>query len=128
MGCLVDPYLALAFLAAVALIAAALKMANVWQKFVVLRMSKLQGVKGAGMFVAIPVINSIVAVIHCRIQCLFSIPSIDSLRGGRPCDHAALMPPTSALPRLPTRAARMSVRLRTERAARCGFAFIYKAS
>jgi len=68
VGYLVDPYLALAFLAAGALIAASLKMANVWQKFVVLRMGKLQGVKGAGMFVIIPVIDSIVAVIDCRIQ------------------------------------------------------------
>ena len=68
VGYLVDPYLALAFLAAGALIAASLKMANVWQKFVVLRMGKLQGVKGAGMFLIIPVIDSVVAVIDCRIQ------------------------------------------------------------
>jgi len=36
-GYFVDPYLALVFFAAGALIAASLKMANVWQKFVVLR-------------------------------------------------------------------------------------------
>jgi hypothetical protein len=35
VGYLVDPYLALAFLAAGALIASSLKMANVWQKFAV---------------------------------------------------------------------------------------------
>ena len=128
VGCLVDPYLALAFLAAVALIAAALKMANVWQKFVVLRMRKLQGVKGAGMCVIITVIDSTVAVIDCRIQSPFPIPSIDSLRGGRPCDHAALVPPTSALLRLRMRVARMSVRFRSVRAGRNDFAFIYKAS
>ena len=128
LGCLVDPYLALAFLAAVALIAAALKMANVWQKFVVLRMGKLQGVKGAVMCVIITVIDSIVAVIDCRIQCPFPIPPIDSLRGGRPCDHLTLMPPTSALPRLPTRVAQKSVRFRTGRAGRNDFAFIHKAS
>jgi regulator of protease activity HflC (stomatin/prohibitin superfamily) len=67
-GYLVSPYLALGFLATGALIATSLKMANVWQKFVVLRMGKLQGVKGAGMFAIIPVIDSIVAVIDCRIQ------------------------------------------------------------
>lgn len=68
VGYLVNMYLALVFFAAGAVIAASLKMANVWQKFVVLRMGKLQGVKGAGMFAIIPVIDSIVAVIDCRIQ------------------------------------------------------------
>ncbi|MDQ6640708.1 MAG: slipin family protein [Pseudomonadota bacterium] len=67
-GYFVNPYLGFVFFAAGALIAASLKMANVWQKFVVLRMGKLQGVKGAGMFAIIPVIDSIVAVIDCRIQ------------------------------------------------------------
>lgn len=67
-GYLVNPYLAVAFLAVGAVIATSLKMANVWQKFVVLRMGKLQGVRGAGMFAIIPVIDSIVAVIDCRIQ------------------------------------------------------------
>jgi regulator of protease activity HflC (stomatin/prohibitin superfamily) len=67
-GYFVNPFLGLVFFAAAALIAASLKMANVWQKFVVLRMGKLQGVKGAGMFAIIPVIDSIVAVIDCRIQ------------------------------------------------------------
>jgi regulator of protease activity HflC (stomatin/prohibitin superfamily) len=43
-------------------------MANVWQKFVVLRMGKLQGVKGAGMFAIIPVLDSVIAVIDTRIQ------------------------------------------------------------
>jgi regulator of protease activity HflC (stomatin/prohibitin superfamily) len=43
-------------------------MANAWQKFVVLRMGKLQGVKGAGMFAIIPIIDSVVAVIDTRIQ------------------------------------------------------------
>jgi regulator of protease activity HflC (stomatin/prohibitin superfamily) len=67
-GYLVNPYLGFVFFAAGALIATSLKMANVWQKFVVLRMGKLQGVKGAGMFAIIPVIDSVVAVIDCRIQ------------------------------------------------------------
>ena len=63
VGYLVNPYLAFVFLAAGAVIATSLKMANVWQKFVVLRMGKLQGVKGTGMFAIIPIIDSIVAVI-----------------------------------------------------------------
>jgi regulator of protease activity HflC (stomatin/prohibitin superfamily) len=67
-GYFVNPYLALIFFAIGAIIAASLKMANVWQKFVVLRMGKLQSVKGAGMFVIIPVIDSVIAVIDGRIQ------------------------------------------------------------
>jgi len=51
-----------------ALIAASLKMANVWQKFVILRMGKLQSVRGAGTFVIIPILDNVVAVIDERIQ------------------------------------------------------------
>lgn len=50
------------------LIAASLKMANTWQKFVILRAGNLQGVKGPGLFVIIPIIDSVVAVIDQRIQ------------------------------------------------------------
>jgi regulator of protease activity HflC (stomatin/prohibitin superfamily) len=67
-GYLVNAYLAFPFLAAAALIAMSLKMANVWQKFVVLRMGKLQSVRGAGLFAIIPVIDSVVAIIDERIQ------------------------------------------------------------
>jgi len=45
-----------------------LKMANTWEKFVVLRAGKLQGVKGPGLFAIIPVVDSVVAVIDERIQ------------------------------------------------------------
>lgn len=65
---LVNPFLAFLFFAVAAIISASLKMANVWEKFVVLRMGKLQSVKGAGMFVIIPVIDNVVAVIDGRIQ------------------------------------------------------------
>lgn len=58
---------ALAVIAAVA-IAAALKMAYTWQKFVILRAGKLWGVKGPGLFLIIPVIDNVVAVIDQRIQ------------------------------------------------------------
>jgi regulator of protease activity HflC (stomatin/prohibitin superfamily) len=50
------------------LVALSLKMANAWQQFVILRLGKLQGVRGAGLFLIIPVIDHIVAVIDNRIQ------------------------------------------------------------
>jgi regulator of protease activity HflC (stomatin/prohibitin superfamily) len=50
------------------LIGLSLKMANVWQKFVILRLGKLQSVKGAGMFLIIPLLDRIVAIIDGRIQ------------------------------------------------------------
>jgi regulator of protease activity HflC (stomatin/prohibitin superfamily) len=61
-------YLALALFALGALTAMSLKMANVWQKFVILRMGKLQSVKGAGLFAIIPVLDTVIAVIDGRIQ------------------------------------------------------------
>jgi len=63
-----NSYLSIAFFAAAAIIAFSLKMANAWQKFVILRMGKLQSVKGAGLFVIIPVIDNVVAIIDERIQ------------------------------------------------------------
>jgi regulator of protease activity HflC (stomatin/prohibitin superfamily) len=62
------PYVAAAFFVAAFIVALALKMANVWQKFVILRLGKLQSVRGAGMFLVIPLVDHIVAVIDCRIQ------------------------------------------------------------
>jgi regulator of protease activity HflC (stomatin/prohibitin superfamily) len=56
------------FVLAAVLVAASLKMANTWQKFVVLRAGKLQGVKGPGLFWIVPVIDTVVAVIDERIQ------------------------------------------------------------
>ena len=64
----VNPYLALPFFGIAAIVAMALKMANAWQKFVILRMGKLQSVKGPGMFGIIPVVDNVVAVIDERIQ------------------------------------------------------------
>ena len=61
-------FIGVVFLAAATLVATSLKMANVWQKFVILRMGKLQSVRGAGLFVIIPVLDSVVAVIDGRIQ------------------------------------------------------------
>jgi regulator of protease activity HflC (stomatin/prohibitin superfamily) len=51
-----------------AIISASLKMANTWQKFVVLRAGKLQGVRGPGLFMIIPIVDNVVAVIDERIQ------------------------------------------------------------
>ena len=64
----VNLYVAVPLFAVAVIIAMSLKMANVWQKFVILRMGKLQSVKGAGLFVIVPVIDNVVAVIDQRIQ------------------------------------------------------------
>lgn len=61
-------YLGIVLIAVALVVATSLKMANVWQKFVILRMGKLQSVKGQGMFAIIPVLDSVVAVIDGRIQ------------------------------------------------------------
>jgi regulator of protease activity HflC (stomatin/prohibitin superfamily) len=68
IGYWVNPYFGFVFFGAAVIIALSLKMANVWQKFVILRMGKLQSVKGAGMFVIIPILDSVIAVIDGRIQ------------------------------------------------------------
>ncbi len=62
------PILGIVFFIAAILVGAALKMANNWQKFVILRAGKLLGVKGPGLFLIVPVIDNIVAVIDERIQ------------------------------------------------------------
>jgi regulator of protease activity HflC (stomatin/prohibitin superfamily) len=65
-GYLVNFYLGAAlFLVAVA-VGTSLRMANAWEKFVILRMGKLQSVRGAGLFAILP--DAVVAVIDCRIQ------------------------------------------------------------
>jgi regulator of protease activity HflC (stomatin/prohibitin superfamily) len=61
-------YLPFVGIAAALLIGLSLKMANVWQRFVILRMGKLQSVRGAGLFVIIPLIDRVVAIIDSRIQ------------------------------------------------------------
>jgi regulator of protease activity HflC (stomatin/prohibitin superfamily) len=59
---------AIVFWVTAAIVAQSLKMANTWQKFVVLRAGKLQGVRGPGLFLMIPVLDRVVAVIDERIQ------------------------------------------------------------
>src|SRR3984957_11241913 len=68
IGYRVNLYLGGALLVLAALVSASLKMANVWEKFVILRMGKLQSVRGAGLFLIVPVIDNVVAVIDERIQ------------------------------------------------------------
>jgi regulator of protease activity HflC (stomatin/prohibitin superfamily) len=63
-----SPFLGIPFIIAALLLGLSLKMANTWQKFVILRAGKLQGVKGPGLFWIIPIIDSVVAVIDERIQ------------------------------------------------------------
>ncbi len=62
------PLLSPIFLLAAAVVALSLKMANTWQKFVVLRAGRLQGVKGPGLFLILPIVDNVVAVIDERIQ------------------------------------------------------------
>ena len=60
--------LAIPLFALAVIVALSLKMANTWQKFVILRAGKLQGVKGPGLFVIFPILDTVVAVIDERIQ------------------------------------------------------------
>ena len=66
MSGLVGPGVVVAI--AAALVFFALKMANNWERFVILRAGRLSSVKGPGLFMIIPVIDSIAAVIDERIQ------------------------------------------------------------
>ena len=61
-------YAGIALVIVAIVIASALKMANTWEKFVILRAGKLRGVKGSGLFLIIPVIDHVVAIIDERIQ------------------------------------------------------------
>ena len=51
-----------------ALILFSLKMADQWEKYVILRAGRLHAVKGPGVFAIIPVLDSVAAVIDERIQ------------------------------------------------------------
>lgn len=60
--------LSLPFVLAAVIIGLSLKMANTWEKFVVLRAGKLLAVRGPGLFAILPIVDSVVAVIDERIQ------------------------------------------------------------
>jgi regulator of protease activity HflC (stomatin/prohibitin superfamily) len=68
LGEWINLYLAAPLIVAAVIIALSLKMANAWQKFVILRAGKLQSVKGPGLFAIIPVLDNVTAVIDERIQ------------------------------------------------------------
>lgn len=63
-----SPILAAPFAIAAFYVALSLQMANAWQKFVVLRAGKLQGVKGPGLFWIVPILDRVAMVIDERIQ------------------------------------------------------------
>ncbi len=64
----INLYFAVPFIVAAVIVALSLKMANAWQRFVILRAGKLQSVKGPGLFMIIPILDSVTAVIDERIQ------------------------------------------------------------
>ena len=59
---------AIAFFMMAAFVFFSLKMANAWEKFVILRAGKLQSVKGPGLFMIVPILDAIAVVIDERIQ------------------------------------------------------------
>jgi regulator of protease activity HflC (stomatin/prohibitin superfamily) len=67
-GEFVNLYLAPPLFIIAILVMLSIKIANVWEKFVILRVGKLQSVKGAGFFMIIPIIDNVVAIIDERIQ------------------------------------------------------------
>ena len=54
--------------AAALFVSQSLRMANNWEKFVVLRLGKLHSIKGPGLFWIVPVIDTVIAIIDERIQ------------------------------------------------------------
>ncbi len=68
LGALVNPFLGIPILIAALAIGFSLKLANTWEKFVILRAGNLLGVRGPGLFWIAPIIDSVVAVIDERIQ------------------------------------------------------------
>ncbi len=59
---------ALGFAALAILTFFSLKMANNWERFVILRAGRLSSVKGPGLFMMIPIFDAVTAVIDERIQ------------------------------------------------------------
>ena len=68
VGRAVSPIAGAPFVVVAVIVALSLKMANTWQKFVVLRAGKLQGIKGPGLFLIFPILDNVVAIIDERIQ------------------------------------------------------------
>jgi regulator of protease activity HflC (stomatin/prohibitin superfamily) len=68
LGEFVNLYLAPPLFIIALLVALSVKVANTWEKYVILRVGKLQSVRGAGFFMIVPFIDNVVAVIDERIQ------------------------------------------------------------
>jgi regulator of protease activity HflC (stomatin/prohibitin superfamily) len=62
------PFVSAAFVLAAALVALSLKMARVWERFVILRAGRFMGVRGPGLFWIIPIWDQVTQVIDQRIQ------------------------------------------------------------
>ena len=57
VGQAVGPLLAIPFVVLAAIIALSVKVANVWQRFVILRAGNFMGVRGPGLFVIFPILD-----------------------------------------------------------------------
>ncbi len=67
-GQAVSPLLAIPFVVLAAIVALSVKVANAWQRFVILRAGNFSGVRGPGFFVIFPILDVVTAVIDTRIQ------------------------------------------------------------
>ena len=65
---LFQPVAAAILVVAAILLPMALRMARQWERAVVLRVGKLQGVRGPGLFWIIPIVDSVAGVVDLRIQ------------------------------------------------------------
>jgi regulator of protease activity HflC (stomatin/prohibitin superfamily) len=65
---LAGPATSAAFFVAAAIVSLALKMARVWERFVILRAGRFMGVRGPGLFWIIPIWDQVAQVIDQRIQ------------------------------------------------------------
>ena len=68
LGLVVSPWAGAPLVLMAVLITLSLKVANAWQKFVILRAGNLHSVKGPGLFLIVPVLDRVTAVIDERIQ------------------------------------------------------------
>ena len=65
---LLQPFVAGALVLLAAITALSLKMARVWERFVILRAGRFMGVRGPGLFMIIPIVDQVTQVIDQRIQ------------------------------------------------------------
>lgn len=63
--------LGIVFFVLAAIIVSSLKMANAWEKFVILRAGSLFGVKGPGLFFIVPMLDAIPTVIEITMNIIY---------------------------------------------------------